>query len=391
MNLHYEFWVKYYDALYTKSDISTDNINTRNKSIIESRWDNADGKEIPFQDTSFCMKVGYPGLLVGLGSLHQSNHAQKESPELILGFSLDPVYGLPVIPGSQLKGMLRAPFIQNPDYIAELLGWNCEEKSSLIPKLENEIFGAKHPEDPRESIAMEEHGGRDVFLDVYPVKTSYNQRLFGIEIITPHRLSENRKYDGLSKINPIHLLKVLPGVVFQFRFRLTETVLSESVTLSVNDKLKLFSDIIKDMGAGAKTNVGFGTMISCTSEDNASVYKYLQRKEGNSSAPSAQQPSGAHDASRSSAVQQPKPDKTVTEITDASKIKKGMWLKATLIKDGNKLAAMLIPKTKVKGSLTLGLSTAFDYKEKDVVIVEVTDVSGSGNNRSYKVNIIKKT
>jgi hypothetical protein len=53
--------------------------------------------------------------------------------------------------------------------------------------------------------------------------------------------------------NPIQFLKVLPKVKFQFQFQL-----KEGGGLKEKQKELLFKEILCFMGAGAKTNVGYG-------------------------------------------------------------------------------------------------------------------------------------
>ncbi|NLD50275.1 MAG: type III-B CRISPR module RAMP protein Cmr6, partial [Clostridiaceae bacterium] len=100
----------------------------------------------------------------------------------------------------------------------------------------------------KENTAM-----RDVFYDAVIVKAGKENRLLGLENITPHKTSET-EYNGLTEPNPLTLLKVIPNVVFLFRFRLTDKV------LNTDTKLNLFNQILIDMGVGAKTNTGFGVL-----------------------------------------------------------------------------------------------------------------------------------
>ncbi|MEZ4966913.1 MAG: RAMP superfamily CRISPR-associated protein [Saprospiraceae bacterium] len=55
---------------------------------------------------SFRLKTTYPGLLIGSGYQHETG----AEGELKLGFFFDHTSGLPVIPGSSVKGVLRSVF-----------------------------------------------------------------------------------------------------------------------------------------------------------------------------------------------------------------------------------------------------------------------------------------
>ena len=95
----------------------------------------------------------------------------------------------------------------------------------------------------------------DVFLDVFPV-IEEDKEILDEEYITP--IKDN-------KPNPIKLVKVCPGTVFEFCFLLREfsTEVKDNeypVRVSEEEKIKLFRAIVMDMGIGARTNVGFGKM-----------------------------------------------------------------------------------------------------------------------------------
>jgi CRISPR-associated protein Cmr6 len=71
--------------------------------------------------------------------------------------------------------------------------------------------------------------------------------------ITPHK-------DGpLRNPTPITMLKIAPGCEIEFRFRLVDSVVDGKV-FKKEDKLKLFENILKTVGVGAKTNVGYGQL-----------------------------------------------------------------------------------------------------------------------------------
>jgi CRISPR-associated protein Cmr6 len=71
--------------------------------------------------------------------------------------------------------------------------------------------------------------------------------------ITPH--GDNPLKNPL----PITMLKIAPGCEIEFRFRLVDSVVDGKV-FKKEDKLKLFENILKTVGVGAKTNVGYGQL-----------------------------------------------------------------------------------------------------------------------------------
>ena len=213
-NLHYLFHHDYYCN------------PAKSNEVLTRQSFQASASEIPFAEQSFVLKTQYPGLLLGLGYPHDDGSGSSEAVKL--GCSLDYVSGLPVIPGSTVKGVLRSLFKRKEahEYIQALA-----EKDLDIDALEKELF----TED-----------GEDVFFDAYPVTPG---QLLAFESITPH------DEKGLKNPIPIKLLKVRPGVEFLFRFRLKN---EEGQQLSVDEKLKLFEALLMITGIGAKTNVGFG-------------------------------------------------------------------------------------------------------------------------------------
>ena len=267
MNLHYQFWVDYYKGLENSQELSKDDtIENKNRALVDSTWEDS-GKAIPafggMQTLTF--RVMYPGLLMGLGYDHSAEPAE-DAPKIALGMSLDYTTGLPYIPGSEVKGVLRSAFIRCRDFINCYMSQGEKEFSQLsdeeIHALELDIFGHTHPYDPNYALSqgVEEGRGKDVFFDAFPVRADKNRHLIRLETNTPH-IPADPAYKGLTAINPITLLKVMPGVEFLFRFRLTDSVIKDGrITVTARQKLKLFEAVIADFGMGAKTNVGFGLL-----------------------------------------------------------------------------------------------------------------------------------
>lgn len=186
----------------------------------------------------------YPGLIIGLGL----SHGTPADGDLKCGFQFDYATGLPIIPGSSVKGVLRSVF-PDPDgqadernkqkarYIARLLGIELKEEHLLpaVQQLAKQIF--VHDDAKRL--------GTDVFMDAILTGPSRGEFLAD-DYLTPH--------DGYKDPVPIQFLKVLPGIEFTFFFKLTAFKIGEKEV----DKLDLFRRILEDVGIGAKTNVGYG-------------------------------------------------------------------------------------------------------------------------------------
>lgn len=191
------------------------------------------------QFCSFTLNTTYPGLLLGIGNPHQIS----EDGSFKLGFSFDYVTGLPYIPGSTLKGVLRSYFPEDgkkkkeefQDLICTLLE---QENGYEAEPLKQDIF---------------EHG-RDIFLGAYPVVED-QRGIMEREYITPHP-------SRFKNPNPISLLKVKPDVSFRFCFLLQDFVPDTGAVITAQDKLNLFRELLLLGGIGAKTNVGFGGLTA---------------------------------------------------------------------------------------------------------------------------------
>ena len=238
MNQQYLFNVKYYENLVNKpGSVGYESIN---RSITDAKYSQGH-EEMPLCEQSMAFEVQYPGILAGIGYTHEAGYASNDkNDEIKTGFSLDYVSGLPYIPGSTVKGVLSSDFRHHRAYIEELLG--CDSKT--VDELEKAIFKE----------------GDDSFLDAFPISADKDEKLLGLEFITPHKASDPR-FDGLTGINPVRMLKIRPGVTLLFRFLLGDTVIqidSQSVEISADTKLQLFGKLLEEYGIGAKTNLGVG-------------------------------------------------------------------------------------------------------------------------------------
>lgn len=252
MNLHYRFWVEYYDALAKNSNPVS--FAAHNEQFANSTWKAEDFPK-PLSSQAIYLRVSYPGMLIGLGYSHSSNLSTDESPEIALGISLDYVTGLPLVPGSTVKGIIRSAFRTHPEFVCALasdLGLNDKD----VADLEQISFG--RPQESKASKCVQETGD-DVFYDAWPSAPNPDGHLFGIESITPH-ISKDPAYQGLTGPNTLTLLKIMPATEFCFCFHLKDSLLPSGITVTAERKMSLYQAILCEMGVGAKTNVGFGFM-----------------------------------------------------------------------------------------------------------------------------------
>lgn len=192
---------------------------------------------------SFNLKLSYPGLYVGMG--YSINNTLEN------GMSFDYTTGLPYIPGSEVKGMLRSCFIQHPkgtlEKLKKITGLECLDERNLHT-LECIIFGnpIKRGEE-YDNLPSDTFQGNVVFYDAFPLEGEIRS-----DYITPHK--EESK-------NPIAIqtLKVASGSKFQFQFSIPEALKFEPYEIKKEKVAQLFKDLILDYGIGAKTRVGYGT------------------------------------------------------------------------------------------------------------------------------------
>lgn len=239
----------------------------------------------------------YPGLLLGSGYTHYGKEGKKVDTEnaFKIGFFFDHTTGMPVIPGSSLKGVLRSVFPQFSKEDLKILNDNTTDlpkaekslvKAKWIIALVEELSSPSFNKDkffegyfvPKETVPKEDlkeglklihtfeielfDTARNIFYDSYPVEIVENnlgnqKKLLGTDSITPH-IKEGLTYEESMLKNPVPLkfLKVLPNVKFDFNFKLKDSTVFN--TLKKDKLLLLFQKILLTLGIGAKTNVGYG-------------------------------------------------------------------------------------------------------------------------------------
>lgn len=269
----------------------------QNELLLRAKLDPADHPlAYPQGLEGFELETTYPGLLVGSGI----NHGSGLLGEMKLGFFFDYTTGLPLLAGSSVKGVLRSAFPQGyrvaatkgqknaqhsdllrqkEDQVRAYLQMQLEKVNpgvewtdELIEALEVFLFGAYEVKKSNLSMA-----GRVVFHDAYPLnanRVKINGRLthtyLGQDFITPHKSRKSDLPDALANPVPINFLKVLPGVLFKFQFRLHDFNHAAG-TLTKDQIATLFQNLLLDLGAGAKTNVGYGQFILPSAEPSHDI------------------------------------------------------------------------------------------------------------------------
>lgn len=213
---------------------------------------------------NFKLITTYPGLLIGTGLNHGVGNIKND---MKMGFQFDYTTGLPYIPGSSLKGVLRNMFPETP---------NDEKRCNFIRSLLDKALKELTNED---LVALKQdifENGKDIFLDALITDSQATQEhIMGEDYITPHR-------KALKNPIPLQIIKVLPNVEFSFPFQLQDSYI-ESKSIKATDKLNLFKRILMNVGAGAKTNTGYGQF---TEEKFHTIAGWVINAENNRNNPS---------------------------------------------------------------------------------------------------------
>lgn len=277
-NLGYFFYKEYFNPLSFR--IGHDNVKIRFKPAFDDFLDQEFLEniqtELPNHSHAFRLESIYPGLLTGSGYNHEVGKQEGEQSEedqeaeLKLGFFFDHTTGLPLIPGSGVKGSLRSAFGKdNGGYIRFILKELADKKRKTDEKTDKELISEQADENINTDVELlvkeifdckDNHGyipvyKRDVFFDAWPVFTNNDKKTFlGTDNITPHKHPSDPALHPFASPVPLKFLKLLPQLVFQFSFRLGVYGLPTEL------KSELFRQIFLDLGIGAKTNTGYGQL-----------------------------------------------------------------------------------------------------------------------------------
>lgn len=243
---------------------------------------------------SFELTTIYPGLLTGTGILHGTGH----TGEAKLGLMFDHTTGLPYLPGSSVKGLLRSLFplrdIETADkwkkeglaqkekalskndnvlkkkaeelinnanallkqadekrnYIVSIMGKDGFTKE-MVDDLERSIFDGVEIDEEGKSTCISIN---DIFFDAFPEKAG-KYGLLSLDYITPHNNGE------FKDPTPLQFIRISPEVTFQFQFQLHNSKKNGKEICSIKEKEDLFKEILTTVGIGAKTNVGYGQLV----------------------------------------------------------------------------------------------------------------------------------
>lgn len=234
-----------------KSDENASILQKRNTRLTEKGLLYVIDKPVETDDV-FKLDIIYPGLVTGIGI----NHETTIEGEFKLGVHFDWTYGMPVIYGSSVKGVLRAWFKEFYKGNRDPYDYEVEIFEGALRNIEAEKkkFGQEWNEKVRNVkkriYSPKSIYNRDIFFDAVIIKpdSKGGGRILCSDSITPH--GDN----PLKNPTPITFLKIAPGCKLEFRFKLTGS------NEEKKEKRDLFKEILTTVGIGAKTNVGYGQL-----------------------------------------------------------------------------------------------------------------------------------
>ncbi len=270
-NLHKAYYKDYFDNLdfgylLNNSDGPVVEIKIRNAALTAPNLFQQIPQN-PMVNHSFQLQISYPGLVTGIGI----NHEASIEGEFKLGVHFDWTHGMPVVYGSSVKGVLRSWFMDVYE-TSDKKYYECGiDAGDLMMNIfegaydrdidaEKKKYGKDWEDkvtDPEKRIykSHESIYNRDIFFDAVIVKASKEGKgpILASDSITPH--GDN----PLKNPTPLTFLKIASGCTMEFRFKLVDTII-DGKKFTAAQKKTLFEEILKTVGVGAKTNVGYGQL-----------------------------------------------------------------------------------------------------------------------------------
>ncbi|MDP2095891.1 MAG: type III-B CRISPR module RAMP protein Cmr6 [Hydrogenophaga sp.] len=213
------------------------------------------------------------------------------------GFAFLNPYGLPYLPGSGVKGVLRtaAKELARGEWGAS--DWSTDQRHEVHDKKGKRLFDASDLDVLFGSEALDGENHLRGVLSFWDVIPQIEGNSLMVEIMTPHQSHYYQHKDAAGSTNPhdsgspnpISFLTVPPGSGFAFHV-VCNTVQLEHLApdLAANDRwkqllTKAFEHAFAWLGFGAKTSVGYGAMVR-----NTEAEAKLARTQAHAQAAAAQ-------------------------------------------------------------------------------------------------------
>lgn len=257
----------FYDKILQFSKIFKDRVNKQKENLKNQNF------EIILDD--YKLKTA-SRLVVGLGAGHV----------LETSLTLHHIFGIPYIPGSALKGVVRMV-----NFWAIVSKQN-KKLDKEIQELQEQLYDKEISNSDSNDIlkhkllfGTQNFKGFLVFLDAYP-EVQNNQQIFELDVMTPHYqgyYTKNQVPGDWENPNPIPFLTVKNGITFCFNVLFDKFRAERILTLKDNEfpNANVAKEIIKEwlsnnfsnisqdvkvwieealteFGVGAKTRLGYG-------------------------------------------------------------------------------------------------------------------------------------
>ncbi len=199
------------------------------------------------------------GLVIGMGAPHVHETA----------LSFHRSWGVPYIPGTALKGLLRTLYIDMaqdkvgnyyPSCMELFFSGEPHPRNAGHGEEDCPVFGKSKDalrsevEEFRRIFGTKERQGGVVFMDAYPVNGEFCLELDVISVHYPEYYQDNKVPADWSSPNIIHFVKVVDT---GFRGLLISRTMGEGELKKVKGNLKRALEIY---GIGARTAVGYGLL-----------------------------------------------------------------------------------------------------------------------------------
>ncbi len=200
-------------------------------------------------------------MVVGLGG----------SSVLETDLTLDHLSGLPIIPGSALKGLTRAYAVQ------EEFKWSYakgKEGPEYDPPEIKDLFGAQEQQ--------KAHAGRVIFFDALPVPPNLaaGRLRFAVDIMNPHYpdyYRENGKHAPSNDQSPVPVtFLTVEGATFAFAVAPRSGVVQQGPERAEGGEedhkraARWLKEALQEYGVGGKTSAGYGFFREAPSQQPAS-------------------------------------------------------------------------------------------------------------------------
>lgn len=262
------------------------------------RWERSFAGDKPCQSKP----LATPGrLIVGLGSENV----------LETGLRLHHTYGVPIIPGSALKGLAS-------HYCDEV--WGQRHRGEDAPP-ENKRFRRKRPADEVEGdyhrllFGTTEDGGVIAFHDAWIVPESLDDGALRLDVMTPHhpkwQTNEAPPTDFDSPV-PVSFLSVAGTFDLRLSWSGPADTPPEKAAAWTGLAMEILREALAEWGVGGKTSSGYGRLVPGGTESAMA---------SSSARPGASRPA----VSASGRNARPKPGEKVEAKLLEERTKKGQW------------------------------------------------------------------